>query len=77
MDEIEQKKIILKAKIELSDKPEYSIRTGGGLGTTLLVNVGENRQLSRELRKKIPSTFEGVRTIVLYSHRKNEEGETK
>tara|TARA_R110002020_G_scaffold411378_2_gene621028 strand:- start:273 stop:512 length:240 start_codon:yes stop_codon:yes gene_type:complete len=75
LTDIEQRKIILKAKIELSNKPEYTIRFGGGLGTTLWVNCGSDTVLSKELRKKIPSQFEGIRTLVVYSS--DQEGEKK
>ena len=66
MDNKKHQEVILKAKIEIGPEPIYTMRNGG-LGMTLWVDAGENEELAKKLRKKIPSIFYGFRTLVIHS----------
>ena len=73
MNDFERKQVILKAKIELGPDYEYNIRSGG-LGLTLVINA-ETREKAGVLRKKTPSKFEGLRTLVIYYDTREEKDE--
>tara|TARA_Y100000310_G_scaffold294466_1_gene324949 strand:- start:685 stop:918 length:234 start_codon:yes stop_codon:yes gene_type:complete len=66
MDNRKHQEVILKAKIEIGSAPIYTMRNGG-LGMTLWIDVGENEELAKKLRKKTPSIFYGFRTLVVHS----------
>jgi len=71
MDELERKKILLKAKIEFGPRHDYTLRNGG-LGLTLQIHVASKEEASK-VRKMIPIDFEGVYTIVTYDRERIEE----
>ena len=73
MDELERKKILLKAKIEFGPRHDYKLRNGG-LGLTLQVHILTKEEASK-VRKMIPIYFEGVYTIVTYDKERIEEDE--
>ena len=64
MDELERKKILLKAKIEFGPRYEYTLY-GGGLGLTLKIHTLTKEEAGK-VRKMVPIHFEGVYTIVTY-----------
>ena len=55
----------LKAAIEFGSDYTYTIRNGG-LGLTLVVDA-ETKERASEARKKIPTDWEGLYTIVVYT----------
>jgi hypothetical protein len=65
MTEAEKNEIILRAAIEIDPEHMYEIRQGT-LGMTLYITV-KDKDIARAVRKKTPSQFEGLRTIVLSS----------
>ncbi len=73
MDELERKKILLKAKIEFGPRYEYKLY-GGGMGLTLKVHALSKEEASK-VRKMVPIDFEGVYTIVTYEGERIEEDE--
>ena len=73
MDELERKKILLKAKIEFGPRYEYKLY-GGGLGLTLKIHT-LTKEEATTVRKMVPIHFEGVYTIVTYDGDRIEEDE--
>jgi len=73
MDELERKKILLKAKIEFGPRYDYKLYNGG-LGLTLKVHA-LTKEEARKVRKMVPIDFEGVYTIVTYEGERIEEDE--
>ena len=73
MDELERKKILLKAKIEFGPRYEYRLYNGG-LGLTLKIHT-LTREEAGKMRKMIPMNFEGAYTIVTYDGERLEEDE--
>ena len=61
----------LKAAIEFGSEYTYEIKNGG-LGPTLIVNA-ETRSRATPARIKIPSRWEGLYVIVIYSTAEVEE----
>ena len=61
----------LKAAIEFGSEYTYTIKNGG-LGPTLVVDAG-TRKASRIARKKIPSHWEDLYVIVIYSSSEEED----
>ena len=61
----------LKAAIEFGSENLYTIRDGG-LGPTLVVDA-ETRARARVMREKVPTDWEGLYTIVVYSTEEREE----
>ena len=73
MDELDRKKILLKAKIEFGARYEYRLY-GGGLGLTLKIHTLTKEEAGK-VRKMVPIHFEGVYTIVTYDGDQIEEDE--
>ena len=73
MDELERKKILLKAKIEFGPRYEYKLYNGG-MGLTLKVHALTKEEAGK-VRKMVPIDFEGVYTIVTYEGERIEEDE--
>ena len=73
MDELERKKILLKAKIEFGPRYEYKLYNGG-MGLTLKVHTLTKEEAGK-VRKMVPIDFEGVYTIVTYEGERIEEDE--
>ena len=73
MTEVERNAIILKATIEIDPSYKYKIKNSG-LGPALVVDTG-TREKAAIARVKTPSTFEGLRTIIIYSTYKKESDE--
>ena len=73
MDELERKKILLKAKIEFGPRYDYKLYNGG-LGLTLKVHT-LTKEDAGKVRKMVPIYFEGVYTIVTYDGERVEEDE--
>jgi len=71
MTENERKTIILKATVEISPLYKYKIKNSA-LGAALLVDASTKEKAS-VARKVTPATFEGLRTIVIYSTYKEEK----
>jgi len=67
----EEDSLKLKAAIEFGSEYTYTIREGG-LGLTLFVDA-ETAERARPAREKIPSEWEGLRVIVIYSTSPPEE----
>lgn len=67
MDDINDDELILKAAIEFGPDYLYIIKNST-LGRTLLIDAG-TRLESREVRKKVPMTWNGLYTVVLYDSR--------
>jgi len=61
----------LKAAIELGSEYLYTIKNGG-LGRTLVVDAGTPDN-ARIARKKIPSTWEGLYVLVIYSQAEEDD----
>ncbi len=62
---LDRDSLILKAAIEFGPDNIYTIRDGG-LGTTLVVDA-ETRTRARKVRQLVPTDWEGIYTIVVYS----------
>ena len=73
MNELERKKVLLKAKIELGPRYEYKLYNGG-LGLTLNIHTPTKEEAGK-MRKLVPIHFEGVYTIVTYDGDRIEEDE--
>ena len=73
MDELERKKILLKAKIEFGPRYDYRLYNGG-MGLTLKVHTLTKEEAGK-VRKMVPIDFEGVYTIVTYEGERIEEDE--
>jgi hypothetical protein len=73
MDELDRKKILLKAKIEFGPRYEYRLYNGG-LGLTLKIHTPTKEEAGK-VRKMVPIHFEGVYTIVTYDGDRIEEDE--
>ena len=71
MAEFDEDTLKIKAALEFGSEYTYTIRTGG-LGPTLFVDA-ETADKARPARKKIPSQWEGLRVIVIYSTADEEE----
>ena len=71
MSPLERDNLILEAALEWGADAMYDIRMGT-LGLTLYVDC-ESRAESSYLRKKIPSSWHGLYTIVTYTY--DPEGE--
>jgi hypothetical protein len=69
MTEIGKDDIILQAAIEFGPDYLYSIKDSN-MGPTLYVEVN-NKDESNRMRKEIPHSYEGLRTIVICSERIN------
>ena len=54
----------LKAAIEFGSECTYTIKNGG-LGLTLVIDAGTQEKASK-MRKKIPSRWENLYTLVIY-----------
>jgi len=65
MTENEKQKIILKASNDLGPFYKYTIKNSG-LGPALIVDASTKEKASIA-RKAIQSTYEGLRTIVIYN----------
>ena len=65
--------LTLKAAIEFGSECDYTIKDGA-LGRTLVVDAG-HREKAREMRKKVPGSWEGLYTIVIYNTGEEEEEE--
>ena len=63
--------LILKAITEFGDRAVYDIRNGT-LGMTLYAHA-DTREISRNLRKLIPSDWNGLKTIVTYFEEPEDE----
>ena len=63
--------LIIRAAIEFSPDPFYEIRNGT-LGLTLYAEV-ETQSAANEIRKKIPTMWEGLYCIVLYNRSREDE----
>ena len=66
MTEIEKDDIILQAALEFGPDYYYEIKHGT-LGMTLYVHV-ENKKVSSDVRMRVPSIYENLRTIVTYNN---------
>ena len=64
MNDLDKKTLLLRAKIEFGAECEYTIKSGG-LGMTLIVDA-RTRQRASITRKKIPTDWEGLYTMVIY-----------
>ena len=64
----------LKAAIEFGPEYIYTVKNGG-LGPTLVVDA-ETKSKASALRKKLPSYWEGLYVIVIYSETEEVEGLT-
>ena len=73
MNELERKKVLLKAKIEFGPRYEYKLYNGG-LGLTLKIHTPTKEEAGK-MRKMVPIHFEGVYTIVTYDGEQIEEDE--
>ena len=73
MNELERKKVLLKAKIEFGPRYEYKLYNGG-LGLTLKIHTPTKEEAGK-MRKMVPIHFEGVYTIVTYDGERIEEDE--
>ena len=56
--------LLLKAAIEFGSECTYAIKKGG-LGLTLIIDAG-TRERARKMRKKIPSRWENLYTLVIF-----------
>lgn len=65
MNKFNENSLKLKAAIEFGSEYVYTIRNGG-LGPTLFVDA-KTQERARPARKKIPSQWEGLRVIIIYS----------
>jgi len=61
---------VLKATLEFGSEYIYTLKNGG-LGPTLVVDA-QSKKLANIARKKIPSTWEGLYTIVVYTNTPDE-----
>jgi len=57
--------LLLKAAIEFGSECLYNIKDGG-LGRTLVIDAG-NSVRAREMRRKIPTFWEDLYTLVIYN----------
>ncbi len=73
MNELERKKVLLKAKIEFGPRYEYKLYNGG-LGLTLKIHTSTKEEAAK-MRKMVPIDYEGIYTIVTYSGEQIEEDE--
>jgi len=73
MNELERKKVLLKAKIEFGPRYEYKLYNGG-LGLTLKIHTLTKEEAGK-VRKMVPIHFEGIYTIVTYNGDRIEEDE--
>ena len=71
MSKLSENALRLKATIEFGSEYTYSIKNGG-LGRTLVVDA-ETRSEAAIARKKIPSNWEGLYILVIYSQAESEE----
>ena len=71
MNQFARDSLILKAAVEFGPDYIYDIRSGG-LGPTLVVDA-ETKERASESRAKIPTEWEGLYTIVIYSTHEREE----
>ena len=69
MTQIQKDDIILKAAIEINPEYLYSIKQGT-LGLTLYIEVKTSVE-AHVARKEFPMMYEGLRTIVLYTNKKD------
>ena len=65
---LQQDDIILQAALRFGPDYLYTIRYGT-VGLTLYVETN-NKEEARMLRKEIPMSYEGLRTIVIYTEKK-------
>tara|TARA_R110000824_G_scaffold73866_4_gene187986 strand:+ start:586 stop:846 length:261 start_codon:yes stop_codon:yes gene_type:complete len=63
--------IKLKAAIEFGSDYTYGTKNGG-LGPTLVINA-PSKKMAGIARKKIPTTWEGLYTLVVYTNSSEEE----
>ena len=62
---------ILKAAIEFGSEYTYTVKNGG-LGPTLVVDAPSKKK-AHIARRRIPTTWEGLYTIVVYMNEPDEE----
>lgn len=71
MDKLSEDVLRLKATIEFGSEYTYSIKNGG-LGRTLVVDA-ETKDMAGIARKKLPSKWEGLYILVIYSQAEPED----
>ena len=71
MNQLARDSLKLKAAIEFGSEYIYTVKNGG-LGPTLLVDA-ETKAAATLARKKIPSTWEGLYVVVIYSQHSGDE----
>ena len=71
MTEIQKDDIVLQAALEFGSDHHYEIKHGT-LGVALYIYVSSTHD-SSALRKSIPTTYEGLRTMVIHTSNKFEE----
>ena len=62
---------VLKAALEFGSEYIYTLKNGG-LGPTLVVDA-PSKKLAHIVRRQIPSTWEGLYTIVVYTNTPEDE----
>lgn len=71
MSNLTEDSIKLKAAIEFGADYTYSTKNGG-LGPTLVVSA-PSKKMAGIIRKKLPSKWEGLYTLVIYTNNPEEQ----